>query len=172
MPLKQSNRRTSGQRECHNCDSTTSGANAWYTDLASSQGNPLYNCSACYWYRPRNSFERPSTLFSSFHAPSTHWSSHTLDIRIVGPGAGNSMSEEQLVLGDETGLQARLNERLGQPVTASLQAQHHRLQAADFKASVLRGNARIAKRLSPPNGVGIVRNAYLSSRSSRTITCW
>ncbi|KAI2696654.1 hypothetical protein CBS147333_9558 [Penicillium roqueforti] len=82
---------------------------------------------------PWPNFERE--VIAALSSPSTNWSTDTLDVRIVGPGAENSMSVEQLVLGDETGLQGRLNERLGRPVTASLQAQHHHLRAADFKAS-------------------------------------
>lgn len=78
-------------------------------------------------------FERE--VIAALSSPNTNWSTDTLDVRIIGPGAGNSISAEQLVLGDETGLQGRLNERLGRPVTAALQAQHHRLRAADFKAS-------------------------------------
>ncbi|KGO44398.1 hypothetical protein PEXP_000890 [Penicillium expansum] len=78
-------------------------------------------------------FERD--VIATFSSPSTHWSNNILDVRIAGHGSQTSISEEQLVLGDETGLQGRVNERLGRPVTSSLQAQRHRLRMGDFKAT-------------------------------------
>ncbi|CAG8001507.1 hypothetical protein PENNAL_c0005G08998 [Penicillium nalgiovense] len=63
------------------------------------------------------------------------WDTQTIDVIISGLGAGDSVSEEQLVLGDETGLQGRLNERLSRPVTTCLQAQGRLLRVGDFKAS-------------------------------------
>lgn len=74
-------------------------------------------------------------VITTFSSASTHWSTHTLDVRIAGLGSRDSISVEQLALGDETGLQGRLNERLGRPVTSSLQAQGVKLRMADFKAS-------------------------------------
>ncbi|KAJ5840040.1 uncharacterized protein N7525_005228 [Penicillium rubens] len=82
---------------------------------------------------PWPNFERE--VIRAFSSPNIHWSNDTPDVRIVGAGARNSISEEQLVLGDENGVQGRLNERLGRPVAAAFQAQHHRLRMADFKAS-------------------------------------
>ncbi|QQK39949.1 phosphoglycerate mutase family protein [Penicillium digitatum] len=78
-------------------------------------------------------FERE--VITTFSLPSTNWNNDTLDVRVVGFGSQTSISEEQMVLGDEIGLQGRLGERLGRPVTSSLQAQQHRRRMGDFKAS-------------------------------------
>ncbi|OQE91169.1 hypothetical protein PENNAL_c0010G03812 [Penicillium nalgiovense] len=59
----------------------------------------------------------------------------TIDVIIRGLGAGDSVSEEQLVLGDETDLQGRLSEQLSRPVTTCLQALAHLLRVGNFKAS-------------------------------------
>lgn len=68
MPLKQSKMRTAGRRVCRGCGSASSGANAWYLDPYATEEKPVYNCSACYWYRARDSSDRPSTLFNRFRA--------------------------------------------------------------------------------------------------------
>ncbi|OQD64510.1 hypothetical protein PENPOL_c007G10820 [Penicillium polonicum] len=53
---------------------------------------------------------------------------------MVGQGAENSVSREQLVVGDDNGVHGRLNERLCQAVTSCLQAQGHNRRCGDFKA--------------------------------------
>ncbi|CAI7647231.1 unnamed protein product, partial [Penicillium viridicatum] len=63
-----------------------------------------------------------------------HWCRRTIDVAMVGQGAENSVSREQLVVGDENGIQGCLNERLCQAVTPCLQAQGHNLRCGDFKA--------------------------------------
>ncbi|KAJ5920095.1 hypothetical protein N7516_010953 [Penicillium verrucosum] len=62
------------------------------------------------------------------------WSRLTLDVAMTGPGVELSVSREQLVVGDENGVQGRLNERLCRPVTSCLQVQGHNLRCGDFKA--------------------------------------
>lgn len=68
------------------------------------------------------------------------WSRRTIDVAMIGQGAENSVSREQLVLGDEHGLQGRLNERLCRAVTSCLQAQGFNIRAGDFKAAVSTAN--------------------------------
>ncbi|KOS46601.1 hypothetical protein ACN38_g2455 [Penicillium nordicum] len=51
-----------------------------------------------------------------------------------GQGVEDSVSREQLVVGDENGVQGRLNERLCRAVTSCLQVQGHNLRCGDFKA--------------------------------------
>ncbi|KAJ9490109.1 hypothetical protein VN97_g3167 [Penicillium thymicola] len=62
------------------------------------------------------------------------WSRRILDVAMTGPGVEDSVSREQLVVGDENGVQGRLNERLCRPVTSCLQVQGHNLRCGDFKA--------------------------------------
>lgn len=68
MPLKQSKMRTAGPRICRGCGSASSGANAWYLHPYATEEKPLHNCSACYWYRARDSFNHQSTFFNRFRA--------------------------------------------------------------------------------------------------------
>ncbi|KAJ6180002.1 hypothetical protein N7519_010463 [Penicillium mononematosum] len=74
-------------------------------------------------------------VIAAFNSRTVTWNAQTLDVIISGIGAGDSVTQEQLVLGDETGLQGRLNERLSRPVTTCLQVQGHLLRLGDFKAS-------------------------------------
>lgn len=55
MSPKQSKMRTAGPRICRGCGSASSGANAWYLHPYATEEKPLHNCSACYWYRARDS---------------------------------------------------------------------------------------------------------------------
>jgi hypothetical protein len=74
-------------------------------------------------------------VIAAFNPRTVSWNTQTLDVIISGIGAVDTVSQEQLVLGDETGLQGRLNERLSRPVTTCLQVQGHLLRVGDFKAS-------------------------------------
>ncbi|OQE25874.1 hypothetical protein PENFLA_c008G03509 [Penicillium flavigenum] len=74
-------------------------------------------------------------VIAAFNSRTVTWNTQTLDVIISGIGAVDTVSQEQLVLGDETGLQGRLNERLSRPVTTCLQVQGHLLRIGDFKAS-------------------------------------
>ena len=101
--------------------------------------------------RPWQNFERNVIALVSSNI---RWSRRTIDVAMVGQGAENSVSREQLVVGDENGVQGRLNERLCRAVTSCLQAQGHNLRSGDFKA----GNspAQIATAAATPRVPDVV----------------
>ncbi|OQE19648.1 hypothetical protein PENFLA_c018G07011 [Penicillium flavigenum] len=91
---------------------------------------------------PRPNFERD--IIAAFSSPTLTWSSQILDVIISGLGsgrAGKQASYEQLALGDETGVQGRLNERLCRAVTAYLQAQGYQLRIESVAAGQLASEA-------------------------------